>query len=105
MNKRELSKCQKELVEIMQRLNFGHINGLVIYNGEPVFDPPPEVIREVKFCAENGSRPETEKKDFILKVQVRDLFAELKELGKGTIRSLEVKHGLPFRMTVEEKAA
>ena len=89
----------------MQRIGFGTIEQLVIRQGEPVLDPPPKVVRDVKFGAENGPRPESDLNDFVLKAQVRDLFAQLDALGNGTIRCLEVKHGLPFRMQVEEVSA
>lgn len=78
---------------------------LVIRQGEPVLDPPPKVVRDVKFGAENGPRPESDLNDFVLKAQVRDLFAQFDVMGNGTIRCLEVKHGLPFRMQVEEVSA
>ena len=93
------------LVELMQRLNFGRVEGLAVADGEPVFAPPPRVVREVKFGAENGPRPEMAKADFALKAQVRELFAQMEAMGTGVIRTIEVKHGLPFRMTVEEDAA
>ena len=89
----------------MQRIGFGTIEQLVIRQGEPVLDPPPKVVRDVKFGAENGPRPESDLNDFVIKAQVRDLFAQFDVMGNGTIRCLEVKHGLPFRMQVEEASA
>jgi hypothetical protein len=103
--KSSLSKTKARLIELMQRINFGSIEKLVIEKGELVFDPPPRIVREVKFGAENGPRPEAAKQDFALKAQVRDLFAQIEEIGDGVIHSLEVKHGLPFKMVIEEKAA
>ena len=103
--KSSLSQPKARLVEWMQRITFGRIEGLVIRNGEPVFDPPPRIVREVKFCAENGPRPETAKSDFILKGEVRELFAHIEALGNGVILCIDVKHGLPFKMTIEEDAA
>jgi hypothetical protein len=103
--KSSLSQPKARLVELMQRINFGSIEKLTIKKGELLFDPPPRVVREVKFCAENGPRPETAKQDFALKSQVRDLFAQIETLGDGVIHSLEVKHGLPFKMIIEENAA
>ena len=99
------SPSRSRLIEWMQRIGFGTIEQLVIRQGEPVLDPPPKVVRDVKFGAENGPRPESDLNDFVLKAQVRDLFAQLDALGNGTIRCLEVKHGLPFRMQVEEVSA
>ena len=89
----------------MQRINYGRIEELSVRWGEPVMDPPPRVVREVKFGGENGPRPETAKEDFFLKAQVRDLFAQLEALGNAVVHCIEVRRGLPFRMTVEEDAA
>ncbi|MBN2583217.1 MAG: hypothetical protein JXL80_09115 [Planctomycetes bacterium] len=100
-----LSPNNRRLVAMMQSLNFGRIEDLPVHAGQPVLDPPPRVVREVKFGGDNGPRPEITKADFELKVQVRELFAQMEAMGNGTIRSLEVRHGLPFRMTIEEVAA
>jgi len=105
MTKSDLSPPKQQLIGLMQRINFGCIEGLVVHDGDPVFAPSPRVIREVKFCAENGPRPEAAKQDFALKKEVRDLLARIEDLRNGTILTLEVKHGLPFKMTLEEDAA
>ena len=104
-NAASLPPARRRLVTLMQELNFGSIHGLSVRDREPVFDPSPHIIREVKFCAENGARPEAVKEDFALKEQVIEFFAEIAAMGDGTILCIEVKHGLPFRMTVEEDAA
>jgi len=99
-----LPHSARRLIRLMQTLNFGRIDGLVVRGGQPVLDPPPEIIREVKFGGENGPRPEAAIEDFLLKSQVVEFFDQLSRLGDGIIESLEVKHGLPFRMTVREPA-
>ena len=100
-----LPPARRRLVTLMQEVNFGSIYGLHVRNREPVLDPPPRVVREVKFCAENGPRPEVTKQDFALKAQVLEFFAEMDTIGDDVIERIEIKHGLPFRMTVEEDAA
>ena len=90
---------------MMQRLNFGRVEGLIVKNGNPILNPPPRVVRQVKFGRQNGPRPEISKQDFVLRAEVRDLFAHMEAMGNGVIACLEVQHGLPFRMTVEEGAA
>lgn len=100
-----LPLAEERLVRLMQEVNFGQIENLVVRNGRPVFDPPPRIVREVKFGGQNGPRLEVAKGDFALKAQVRELFAQLEELGDGVVQCLEVKHGLPFRMIVEEVCA
>lgn len=100
-----LTPSQQTLITEMQRINFGRIEGLCVRRGEPVMDPPPRIVREIKFGAKNGPRPEVGKADFALKAQVRDLLAQLEALGDGVIRCIEIQRGLPFRMTVEEVCA
>ena len=97
------SEAQQRLVELMQDVNFGRIENLVVKDGQPVLSSP-RVVREVKFGSENGRRPEASIEDFALKEEVVDLFNHMDELQDGVIGVLEVKHGLPFRMAVEKVA-
>jgi len=102
--KADLPPAGARLVELMQGINFGRIEDLSVTDGVPVLCPPPRVIREVKFGAENGPRPEAAIEDFLLKSQVVEFFDQLSRLGDGVVESVEVRHGLPFRMTVREPA-
>jgi len=101
----QLSAARRRLLETISKLNFGRIENLVIQNGQPVFDPPPSILRDVKFGAENGPHAKSALSDFSLKSRLLDLFSQLDALESGVVRSLEVKHGLPFSMIVEERAA
>ena len=65
-----LSEPRRHLLEAMQRLNFGRIEGLVLRNGEPVFQPAPRIIQDIKIGGENGPRPELTIEDFALKSSV-----------------------------------
>lgn len=103
--KSSLPRAYRQLLEEMQRLNFGRIEKLSIRGGLPVFDPPPRLVRDVKFAAENGPRPEIRYDDFRLKAQVRELLQSLSKMHDTTIECIEVHHGLPFRMSVEEPLA
>jgi len=103
--KSTLLPAQTELVELMQKIDFGIIEGLVIRGGLPVLKPRPRIVRDVKFGSGNGHRNEAGLTDFALKSNVQELMDTLAALGNATVRRLEVKHGLPFRMQVEEAAA
>jgi hypothetical protein len=105
VSKGTLSSQRVRLVEVMQALNFGRIERLVIAGGQPVLHPPPRIVREIKFGAENGPRPEVSAEDFALKAQVIELFNSLDELRDGVVEALEIKHGLPFHMLICEDAA
>ena len=105
VKKHSLSPARRRLVEMCQDLNFGRLEGLHIRKGDPVFDPPPRAIREIKFGGANGPRREPSLPDCLLKAQVLELFQSLDQLRDGTIEVLDVKHGLPFRMLVAEAVA
>ena len=98
--KSDLSVPRRRLVERMQELDFGRIEALAVRAGEPVLDPPPMIVREVKFGGQNGPRNERRLDDFTLKGQLVELFDELDRLGDGVIDVLTIKHGLPFNMHV-----
>ena len=103
LSKPSLSPARQQLVERMQDLNFGRISDLHIVHGDPLFvDPPPRIVREVKFGGDNAPRPERERHHFLLKAQVVELFAMFDRLGTGRIDLIEVKHGIPFRMLLPE---
>ena len=101
--KSALSPQGQRLLVLMQEMHFGRIERLVVRCGDPVFDPPPRLVREIRLGGTDGSRPEIRSQDFTLKSQVVDLFAQLRRLGNGTVESLEIQHGLPFRMKLEEE--
>src|SRR5687767_11562343 len=65
LSKASLSPLRQQLLLLMQRLNFGRIEGLVIKDGDPVLDPLPRVIRELKFGGDNLPRPEARVDDFL----------------------------------------
>jgi hypothetical protein len=85
----------------MQELNFGRIERLAVKAGEPIWNPPPRIVREVKFGGDNSPRPEREMQSFSLKSRLVELFRHLDGIASGEIALLEVKHGLPFRMLIE----
>ena len=102
--KSSLSTAQKRMLEAMQRVNFGRIEGLTITDGEPVLSPRPRIVKDVKLgAADSGTRPELEADDFALKREHIELFETFRQLGNGTVESIEIKAGLPFRVTTVEE--
>jgi len=98
----DLSESRRRLLRLMQEIHFGSIEDLEIRGGEPVFDPPPRVIREIKFGGDRSPRLQTTAKDFAAKPQVAELLDSLTRIRDGTIGRLEVQHGIPFRMKLED---
>ncbi|MFH1313094.1 MAG: hypothetical protein ABIJ00_07665 [Candidatus Eisenbacteria bacterium] len=102
MMKSMLSAGRRWLVETMQGLNYGSIHGLLVVDGEPMSDPPPRIVRELKIPGDNDPRPESQLSDFELRSEVIQFFDELDRLGSGTIERIEVRHGVPFRVFIED---
>jgi hypothetical protein len=101
----QLSPARQHLVAMMQDINFGWVEGLVVREGEPVLDDPePKVFREIKFGGDNVPRGAAGAGDYALKAQVIELFQHFDRLRNGRIEVLTVKHGLPFVMHVEAAA-
>ncbi len=106
VTKADLSPARTRLVELMQGINYGRIEGLSIRHGEPVMDPPPSrVLRDFKPGGENGQRSESHLDDFALKKEVAELLDHIAVLGNATIHCLDVRQGLPLKWTVEEVSA
>ncbi len=103
-SKASLVPARQRLIELMQQLHFGRIENLVVRHGDPVLDPPPRRLRDIKLGGLNGPRPEHDAANFKLKSRVSEFFACLDDIGDGIIQTLEVKDGLPFLVTVAEAA-
>jgi len=93
---RDLSSAWRQLIELIQRINFGRVENLIVRGGEPIFDPPPRVVREVRFPGDNTPRAEMGLSDFVLKQQHLEFIELLADLRDGVITVLTVKNGLPF---------
>jgi hypothetical protein len=99
--KSSLSPNRRQLVEMMQRLNFGCIENLAIHAGDPTLSPAPRIVQDIKLDVDTVPRPELDREDFELKKSVVELFKHFDSLQDGTIAVVEVRYGLPFRITAE----
>lgn len=95
--KTSLSVPRKKLLLAMQRNPFCNIE-TVVSGGEPRFNPPPKITREIKLGIDAPARPSAEDAYFGLKRAVTDLFEHFDRLRDGTSVTIEVRHGLPARL-------
>ncbi len=93
----------QRLVALMQRIRFGRIERLRVVNGAPTFEPMPRIVREVKLGGERAAEALGRTSDFTLKQAVVDLLTELKVISDGVVALIEVRHGLPCRLVLEEE--
>jgi hypothetical protein len=97
----DLSPARQTLVRLCQSINFGSIENLRVEHAEPVFDPPPLVLKDVKLDGDEGPRPESALADFVVSAEVVRLTCRLDELKSGIIRHMEVRAGVPRRVVLE----
>jgi hypothetical protein len=96
----DLLPSEVAFVATMQLLGFGLFEYLQICGGELVLNPGPVTVRHVKF----GTPTTTGKTSggaSELRQQIAEFFTYVREVDAGEIRTLEIRHGLPFSMEVE----
>ena len=99
VSKAGLSPSSQRLIELMTRVQFGTIESLMVSDGEPCFDPPPRVTRELRM---KSSKPSVHPpRNFELKDQIVELILHLREIDNGIVQRIEVQNGLPFRLVIE----
>ena len=104
ISKRQLPAARAQLVELLQRINFGRIEHLPVVHGQPVLGSMGKAVSTVKLKGENGARPEVESTDFLLKQEIVELCSQLDRIGTGHIDLIEVKHGLPFLLEIDRRS-
>jgi hypothetical protein len=103
MNKECLLGPKRRVIELCQAVNFGRIS-FRVRGGEPDADQPWRTLRTVKVTGgRNGPRPESCKVDFELRKEQIALLDELSCLADSTRVTVEVKHGLPFIIQIEDE--
>ncbi|HZT32803.1 MAG TPA: hypothetical protein VFA33_23145 [Bryobacteraceae bacterium] len=97
---KDLLPSERSLLEMIQTLGFGQIELLRIRAGEPVLDPMPTTVHALKFGVDRDSSVSASS-DFDLKREAADLIEYTRDVDEGEIRTLVVRHGLPFSMEIE----
>jgi hypothetical protein len=95
---RDLTDAHRRLVQIMSDCQFGRIENLPVYAGQPVLDPGVKVVRVARLGGESGGATVPCTDEFELKQAVCHLFDELARLKNGTVVRLDFKRGLPCRV-------
>ena len=99
-SKGSLQSHTQHLIELIGQVQFGRIESLQIADGQPVLDPLPRIVREIKFGSEVSPGVPADRSNSVPKRQVQELLDLMGEIENGTIDVLEVRHGLPFRVVL-----
>jgi len=93
----QLSKPRQVLIRLCQRANYGSILNVQVTDGDVCFDPPAEVIIDIKLDCDVSQRHELDLPDFTLPVECCRLLAQIDSLKNGIIEKIVVHDGLPRR--------
>lgn len=101
----DLSSARQALVRLFQDVDFGQILDLQEGNTEPVWNPGPRVLAEVRLDIEETPRPEGELPDFNLSSEVQRLMRQLDQLKDGRVEKIEFRAGIPRRLVLTSRPA
>ena len=96
---------RQTLVRLCQDVNFGKILDLKVGNAEPIWNPGPTILSEVRLDIEETPRPEGGLPDFILSSEILRLMRQLDQLKYGRVEKIEVRGGVPRRLVLTSRSA
>ena len=98
-----LSPNLRRLLDRMRRLGYGTIRGLHVRAGDPLFDPPPLVVRMVRLTEAGPPCRELPSVEYALKREQIAFQRELVAIGTGVIDVVKVHDGLPVGLEFHEQ--
>lgn len=98
----DLTATEHQLLRLMQQVGFGRLESLRVYGGQPDFGEL-RIIRDIKLGAGADGPPRPDG-DFVLKQEAREFFTVLRGLDAAVIRKIEIRHGLPVHLQVQESS-
>ena len=101
----QLSASRQTLMRLCQDVNFGQILDLLVRDAEPIWNPGPTILSEVRLDIEEAPRPEGELPDFKLSSEIQRLMCQLDQLKDGRIEKIEVRGGVPRRLILTSRLA
>lgn len=93
------SHAEERLADLISSVGYGVIRNLRVEHGQPAFSSTTKVVRNIKFGTKDGHHTGLSSPK-LHKGQMADLFAVIAEMGEGSIESIEIQAGLPFKMNV-----
>jgi hypothetical protein len=102
----QISAPRQALIRLFQSTNYGCLHDLIIQGKEPILSGPyPVVLADVRLDVEERSRDEQSLSDFVLCAEFRRLLSMLDEIADGEISRIEIRAGVPRRLTIRKSPA
>jgi hypothetical protein len=97
----ELSPARQALIRLCQSINYGHLQNLTVKDQDPVLQGASVISTDIRLDAEDPARVELAVDDFVLCAEVRRLIALFDKVQNATISKIEVRAGIPRRISLE----
>ena len=98
----QLSPKRQTVIRLCQSINYGHIQNLKVEDQEPVLEGTSVVATtDIRLDADDPGRGDLEVDDFVLREEVTRLIALFDRIQNATISKIEVRAGLPHRISLE----
>jgi hypothetical protein len=102
----QLSTPRQSLIRLCQSTNYGHIQDLTVQDQEPILtSSPPLVLTDIRLDVEELPREELTLDDFIICAEFYRLLSLLDGIKNGKISRIEIRAGVPRRITLEKPLA
>jgi hypothetical protein len=99
----QVSEPRQALIRLFQSTNYGCLQDLIIRDQEPILiNPSPVVFADARLDREEGPRAEVFLPDFLLCAEVHRLLSLLDEIRNGEISRIEIRGGVPRRITIRK---
>jgi len=99
----QLSAPRQALLRLFQSTNYGCLQDLIIRDKEPILNSPhPIVFADVRLDVEECSRDELSLPDFVLCAEFHRLLSMIDEIANGEISRIEIRAGVPRRLTIRK---
>jgi len=99
----QVSSPRQHLVRLCQSINYGSLHDLPVENSEPVLVPQTLIVLvDVRLDSVEHGREELGIDDFTLCAEVARLMLLLDQIENGTISRIEVRAGIPRRITLKK---
>ncbi len=103
---RTIEKAQsperQRLAGMIEKLEFGLIERLLVINGQPQFTPAPERTRVVNFDVDDAPNGRQSRREYRLRT-MGTLFRCLDTIRGRTFVTIVVRYGLPVRLSIKEQ--
>ena len=99
---KQLSPHRQRLLALIESVQYGRIERLLIRGKEPVDSPDTRIIRTVKFGKPSSVRSIGSDQDFVLKREIVEFLSYIDRVRDGLILRIEIAAGQPRLLEIEE---